>query len=252
MLLHLLYWKWTLPITRPHGVIHSPVSVKRWFTFWTVKAQWKNGTGVHLSWLLRFCTFEFSKYLTSLSAGSFMVLPPEHAPYSWFLLTYVSGWTLSYVADDAECLWKQTCFSCMLSTSFRTFLCNMIEIRNHSFNIIIQVSLIQLHDRVKPQGVVSPGMFLKTELFCYLVLCVNVCVCVCVCVCAQSCPTLCDPMDSSPPDSSVRGIFQARILGCHFLLQGIFLTQGSNPSLLHLLHWQWIPVVLPGKPNLML
>ena len=28
----------------------------------------------------------------------------------------------------------------------------------------------------------------------------------------QSCPTLCDPMDCSPPDSSVHGIFQARIL----------------------------------------
>ena len=28
----------------------------------------------------------------------------------------------------------------------------------------------------------------------------------------QSCPTLCDPMDYSPPGSSVRGIFQARIL----------------------------------------
>ena len=27
-------------------------------------------------------------------------------------------------------------------------------------------------------------------------------------------------------------------VGCHFLLQGIFLTQGSNLSLLHLLHWQ--------------
>ena len=26
--------------------------------------------------------------------------------------------------------------------------------------------------------------------------------------------------------------------GCHFLLQGIFLTQGLNPCLLHLLHWQ--------------
>ena len=26
--------------------------------------------------------------------------------------------------------------------------------------------------------------------------------------------------------------------GYHFLLQGIFLTQGSNPHLLHLLHWQ--------------
>ena len=26
-------------------------------------------------------------------------------------------------------------------------------------------------------------------------------------------------------------------VGCHFLLQGIFLTQGSNPRLLCLLHW---------------
>ena len=29
---------------------------------------------------------------------------------------------------------------------------------------------------------------------------------------AQSCPTLCDPMDCSPPVSSVHGILQARIL----------------------------------------
>ena len=28
----------------------------------------------------------------------------------------------------------------------------------------------------------------------------------------QSCPTLCDPMDCSPPGSSVHGIFQARVL----------------------------------------
>ena len=32
------------------------------------------------------------------------------------------------------------------------------------------------------------------------------------CVRAQSCPTFCDPMDYSKTDSSVRGIFQARIL----------------------------------------
>ena len=42
------------------------------------------------------------------------------------------------------------------------------------------------------------------------------CVCVCVCVCVhartQSCLTLCDPMDYSPPGSSVHGIFQARIM----------------------------------------
>ena len=42
----------------------------------------------------------------------------------------------------------------------------------------------------------------------------------------QSCQTLCDPMDCSPPGSSVHGILQARILECcHFLLQGIFPTQ---------------------------
>ena len=37
----------------------------------------------------------------------------------------------------------------------------------------------------------------------------------------QSCPTLCDPIDGSPPGSSVPGILQARItgVGCHFLLQ---------------------------------
>ena len=41
-------------------------------------------------------------------------------------------------------------------------------------------------------------------------LCINMRVS--VCSVAQSCLTLCDPMDLSPPDSSVHGIFQARIL----------------------------------------
>ena len=34
----------------------------------------------------------------------------------------------------------------------------------------------------------------------------------CCCWLAQSCPTLCDPTDCSPPDSSVHGILQAGIL----------------------------------------
>ena len=40
--------------------------------------------------------------------------------------------------------------------------------------------------------------------------------CSCACMCAklpQSCLTLCNPMDSSSPGSSVHGILQARILG---------------------------------------
>ena len=53
-------------------------------------------------------------------------------------------------------------------------------------------------------------------------------VCKCVVV-VQLCPTLCDPRDCSSPGSSVHGILQARILEwVHFLLQGIFPTQGLN------------------------
>ena len=36
--------------------------------------------------------------------------------------------------------------------------------------------------------------------------------CVCECSVAQSCPTLCNSMDGSLPDSSVHGVFQAGIL----------------------------------------
>ena len=40
-------------------------------------------------------------------------------------------------------------------------------------------------------------------------------------------------------------------MGCHFLLQRIFLTQGLNPHLLCLLHWQVdsLPLALPRKPS---
>ena len=33
-----------------------------------------------------------------------------------------------------------------------------------------------------------------------------------LCLVAQSCPTLCDPVDCSPPGSSLHGILQARVL----------------------------------------
>ena len=48
-------------------------------------------------------------------------------------------------------------------------------------------------------------------------------------------PALCDPMDHSPPGSSVHGDSPGNntAVGCHSLLQGVFLTQGLNPSLLH-------------------
>ena len=56
----------------------------------------------------------------------------------------------------------------------------------------------------------------------------------------QSYATLCNPMDCSPPGSSVHEDSPGKNtgVGCYALLQGIFLTQGSNPHLLHHLHWQ--------------
>ena len=51
---------------------------------------------------------------------------------------------------------------------------------------------------------------------------------------AQLCPILCEPMDYNIPDSSVRGILQARILEWVAIrfFQRIFPTQGLNLSLL--------------------
>ena len=65
-----------------------------------------------------------------------------------------------------------------------------------------------------PHSSYSESIFSSVLIFsiafeaCYL--------CVCVCVCAhtkslQSCLTLCDPMDCSPPGCSVHGILQTRI-----------------------------------------
>ena len=66
-------------------------------------------------------------------------------------------------------------------------------------------------------------------------------------VCMLNCSvvsTLCDPIDCSLPGSCVHGVG----VGCHFFLQGIFLTQGLNACLLH--HWQMDPLLLShlGSP----
>ena len=50
------------------------------------------------------------------------------------------------------------------------------------------------------------------------------------------CPTLCNPMDCSPPGSSVYGknsLGKNTGVGSHPLLQGIFPTQGSSLGILH-------------------
>ena len=69
----------------------------------------------------------------------------------------------------------------------------------------------------------------------------------------HSCLTLCNPMDCSPPGSSVHGILQARILEWVAISSSrgsIFQTQRLNLHLLSLLHWQMgsLPLSPPGKP----
>ena len=54
----------------------------------------------------------------------------------------------------------------------------------------------------------------------------------CCCVRAQLHLTLCDSMDCVDRPGKKTGV------GSHFLLQGFFPTQRSNPSFLHLLHWR--------------
>ena len=72
------------------------------------------------------------------------------------------------------------------------------------------------------------------------------------CSVPQSCPTPCDPMDCSPPASSVHGILQARILEW----VATFFARGSSQPwdrthLLGLLHGQVdsLPLGAPGKPQ---
>ena len=81
-----------------------------------------------------------------------------------------------------------------------------------------------------------------------------------VCSVAQSWPTLCNAIDLAPEAHLSRDSPGKNTgVGFHALLQGIFLTQGLNTCLLHLLHWQegFLFVCLfvfttkpPGKPKI--
>ena len=70
---------------------------------------------------------------------------------------------------------------------------------------------------------------------------------------AQSCLTLCDPMDCSPPVSSVHGILQARILKWVAMLSSRGSSRPRDRTCL--LHWQMgsLPLLTKhylGNPNI--
>ena len=82
-------------------------------------------------------------------------------------------------------------------------------------------------------------IYIFTSIYC-IIYSIYYSIYVCVCLDAQSCPILCDPVVCNLPGSFVHGIFPDKNsgVGCHFLLQGIFPTQGLNLHLLCLLLWQ--------------
>ena len=76
----------------------------------------------------------------------------------------------------------------------------------------------------------------------------------CLCTHAQPCPTLCNPIDWSPPGSSVHGVSQGRILVWVAMSssRGFSWSGDQTRCLLHLLHWQADSLALepPKKEDL--
>ena len=69
-------------------------------------------------------------------------------------------------------------------------------------------------------------------------------ICYVLCLVAQLYVTVCDPVDHSPPGSSVHGNSPGKNtgVGCHALLQGIFPTQEQIQA-------DSLPSEPPGKPQ---
>ena len=106
---------------------------------------------------------------------------------------------------------------------------------------------------IKPASLMSPalasGFLTSSTTWEAQAFIISLC-CAMLCLVAQSCPTLCNPMDCSPPGSFVHGNSPGKNtgVGCHALLQGIFPTQGLNPGLPHcrqILN----QLSYPGKPS---
>ena len=96
----------------------------------------------------------------------------------------------------------------------------------------------EMHHRILPMFPPQTGQYQASSRACAV-----------LCLVAQSCPTLCDSTDYSPSSSSVHRDSPGKNtrVGCHALLQGMCLTQGSNPGLPHC-RWIFLPADLPGKP----
>ena len=125
---------------------------------------------------------------------------------------------------------------------------------------------------IGPSSLVSPalpGRFFTTSapweaLMNDMCVCERMCVCVCVCMCTHSCPTLCNPMDYSPPGPYVHGISQAwipvqfsrSVVSDSYQSEFLFPSPGDLPDLgikpasfsFPALAGRFFTTVPPGKP----
>ena len=76
--------------------------------------------------------------------------------------------------------------------------------------------------------------------------------CARLCLVAQSCPTLCNPLDCSPLGSPVHGYSPGKNtgVGWYALLQGIFPNQGSKPDFPHC-RWILYHLSHKGSPRIL-
>ena len=134
---------------------------------------------------------------------------------------------------------------------WRLFMLSYSEAYHHHYNLCSLLTKLWNSERKKTS--------FKNQITLQLE---SMCLCVCVHVCAQAlaqmhaqlCSTPCDPMNCSQPGSSIHAISQATILEWVAISssRGPSQSQGLNPHLLHLLHWQVgsLPLAPPGKPHI--
>ena len=104
--------------------------------------------------------------------------------------------------------------------------CTVYKIKRHSAPLIVR-DCLSIRNAVSVNSFEpgTPGTLITT----------NVRACVCVPTHAQSCQSPCDPIDCSPARLLCPWDYPSKNIkvGCHFLLQRVFPTQGSNSHLLH-------------------
>ena len=93
---------------------------------------------------------------------------------------------------------------------------------------------MEKNKRVKDSSDLPP-LVTRHEIFIIIIMIIVAIQCAVLCLVTQSCPTLCNLLDCSPPGSSVHGDSPGKntIVGCHVLLQGIVPTQELSPGLPH-------------------